>query len=407
MLSPGSFGFVVLLGALTALNALAIDMSLPALPELTRIFGASPDQTQWTLSGFLLGFSAGQLFCGPLADRFGRKPLLLSGLVIFCLGGFGCALSQSMGWLIACRFLQGAGACVGPILGRAVVRDLFDRHHGARMLSHMSMVMSVAPLLAPILGGYLLAFVSWRAIFLSLGLAGAAILVAVLLRLGESLARPDPFALRPGRIFDNCRVFLRSRGALGFALVNCLLFCGLFAYISGAPFVYIEVFGVRADSFGYFFAIPAVALVGGGFANATLLRYWDGENLLQIGLALVVTSGLAMLAAALAGAGVFGAVVPIMLYVFGLGLITPNAMAAALEPHPTMAGIVSSLMGCLQMAGAAVAGWIASRFYDHTAVPMAVTVLAMGGAALVVYYLFVRNRPERNLTPVVASSEKR
>jgi MFS transporter, DHA1 family, multidrug resistance protein len=394
MLSPGSLGFVVLLGALTALNALAIDMSLPALPELARIFAAGADEMQWTLSGFLLGFAAGQLFCGPLADRFGRRPLLLVGLAIFSMGGFGCALSQNVSWLIACRFLQGVGACVGPILGRAIVRDLFDRHRSARMLSHMSVVMSVAPLLAPILGGYLLEFIGWRAIFVLLGVAGLAILAAVVLRLGESLAQPDPHALRPGRLLNNYRVFFSSRSALGFAAVSCLLFCGLFSYISAAPFVYIEVFGVPSDTFGYFFAIPALSLVGGGFANAALLRYWSGERLLQAGLLIVLLSGLCMLAAALAGIGVFGAVLPVMLYVFGLGLITPNAMAAAMEPHPTMAGIVSSLIGCLQMAGAAIAGWIASTFYDHTAVPMAASVLSLGGGGFVIYHLFVRNRPE-------------
>jgi|HubBroStandDraft_1064217.scaffolds.fasta_scaffold00040_7 DHA1 family bicyclomycin/chloramphenicol resistance-like MFS transporter len=407
MVSPGSLGFVVLLGALTALNALAIDMSLPALPELSRVFAASPDQTQWTLSGFLLGFSAGQLFCGPLADRHGRKPLLLAGLLVFSLGGFGCALSQSLTGLIACRFAQGVGACAGPILGRAILRDLFDRHRGARMLSHMTVVMSAAPLLAPILGGYLLEFVGWRAIFLVLGAAGLTILAAVALRLGETLVRPDRHALRPSRILANYREFFQSRSALGFAGVSCLLLCGLFSYISAAPFVYIEVFGVRSDSFGYFFAIPAVALIGGGFANAALLRRWDGERLLQFGLVLVLAAGLAIVAGALTQAGLFGVVVPITLYVFGLALISPNAIAAAMEPHPGMAGMVSSLIGCLQMAGAALASWIASTFYDHTPVPMAVSVLSLSGAAFLLYHLLVRMRPGRTLIPAGASSERR
>jgi DHA1 family bicyclomycin/chloramphenicol resistance-like MFS transporter len=407
VLSPGSLGFIVLLGALTALNALAIDMSLPALPALTQIFLATTDRAQWTLSGFLLGFSAGQLVCGPLADRFGRKPALLGGLAVFALGGFGCAMSGSLSALIACRFLEGMGASVGPILGRAMVRDLFDRYHGARLLSHMTMVMSVAPLLAPILGGYLLDWFGWRAIFVVLGAAGVALVAAVAIRLAESLETPDPHALRPAQIWRNYRVFFTSRTALGFAAVSCLLFCGLFSYISGAPFVYIEVFGIHSDAFGYFFAIPAVALVGGGFANAALLRHWDGEHLLQTGLALVVLAGLSMLGAELAGAGLFGVVLPVMLYVFALGLITPNAMAAALEPHPRMAGVVSSLIGCLQMAGAAIAGWIASSFYDHTALPMAVSVLALGGGAFLVYHLVVRNRPGRVFSPAAASSGRR
>ena len=395
MLRPGSLAFIVLLGALTALNALSIDMSLPAMPELARVFHATTDQTQWTLSGFLLGFSAGQLFCGPLADRFGRRPLIITGLIIFVLAVFGCAASNSMAALVALRTVQGIGACVGPILGRAMVRDLYDRDHGARMLSHMTVVMSVAPLLAPILGGYLLRFISWRAIFGTIGLVGLVVLFVVVRRLAESLVAPDRAALRPGRLLGNYRYFFRSRVALGFAFICCLQFCGLFSYISGAPFVYIEVFGVPNDAFGYFVAIPALALVGGGLANARLLRHWEGERLIQIGLALVLGAGFLMWWGALLGVGIFGIVVPIMLYVFGLGLVTPNALAAAMEPHPNMAGIVSSLIGCLQMAGGALAGWIASRFYDHTPIPMATSVFIAAGGSFLIYHLFVRGRPGR------------
>jgi DHA1 family bicyclomycin/chloramphenicol resistance-like MFS transporter len=304
--------------------------------------------------------------------------------------------------LVACRFLQGIGACVGPILGRAIVRDLFDRHHGARMLSHMTMVMSAAPLLAPILGGYLLDLIGWQAIFAVLGTAGALILAVVVLRLGESLAKPDLLALRPGRLYGNYRVFFTSRTALGFSAVATLLFCGLFTYISAAPYVFIEVFGVRQDNFGYFFAIPAISLVSGGFVNASLLHRFSGERLMQAGLLLVLTAGLTMLGDTLAGAGIFGVVLPIMAYVFGVALIMPNAMAAAMEPHPAMAGIVSSLIGCLQMAGAAFVGWVASQFYDHTPLPMAISVLAMGGGAFLVYHLFVGNRPDARAVRVGA-----
>jgi DHA1 family bicyclomycin/chloramphenicol resistance-like MFS transporter len=377
------------------------------LPELTRVFAASPDQTQGTLSAFLLGFSVGQLVCGPLADRHGRKPLLLIGLVLYSLGGIGCAVSPSLNWLFAGRFLQGVGACAGPILSRTIVRDLFDRRQGARMLSHMMVVMSAAPLLAPILGGYLLDFISWRAIFLVLATAGLALLAAVARFLGESLARPDPHALKPRRILSNYRVFLLNRSTLGFTAVSCLLLGGLFSYIAGAPFVYIEVFGVRSDAFGYFFALPAAALIGGGIANAALLRHWDGERLVQFGLVLVLAAGLAMFASARWGAGVFGVALPITLYVFGFSLITPNALAAAMEPHRGMAGIVSSLIGCLQMAGSALAIWAAGAFYDHTPAPMATSVLALGGAAFVVYHLLVRTRPGRFPTLAGASSETR
>lgn len=393
MLPPGSLGFVVLLGALNALNALAIDISLPALPVLSSAFAAGADATQWTLSGFLIGFALGQLFCGPLADRYGRKPLLLSGLTLFTLAGFGCAASTSLTMLIAWRVVQGIGACAGPILGRAVLRDVFDRERGARTLSHMAVVTAAAPLLAPILGGYLLDIVSWRVLFLVLGLAGIAALAAVAYGLEESLALADGEALQPRRIARNYRLFLSSRVTLGSAALVTFLFSGLFCYISSAPFVYIDVFGVQSDVFGYFFAIPALSLIGGGFANAALLRRCAGARLIQTGLVLVLGGSLVLAIGAVAGVGVLGVALPIMVYLFGAQLIVPNALAAAMEPHPGMAGFVSSTIGCLQMGGAALAGWLVSTRYDHSAEPMAFSVLGLGGLAALTYLLWLRPRP--------------
>ncbi len=391
-----SLAFILLLGALTALNALAIDMSLPAMPDLAYRFGATADQTQWILSGFSLGFAGGQLFCGPLADRFGRRPLIIGGLLIFVLAAFGCAAAASMGQLVAFRVMQGVGACAGPILGRAIVRDLYDRDRGARMLSHMTVVMSVTPLLAPILGGYLLRFLGWRSIFATIGLVGLVLLVIVMRRLAESLKMPDLEALRPRRILRNYRYFFTSRVTLGFALICCLNFSGLFCYISGAPFIYIDVFGVSSDDFGYYFSIPALALLAGGITNARLLRRWPGERLIQIGLFLALAGGLSMWGATLLGAGIFGIVVPIMLYIFGLGLVTPNVIAAAMEPHPEMAGIVSSLIGCLQMTAGALAGWLVSSLYDHSAKPMALAMLAIATSSFLLYHLVMRPRGRRS-----------
>jgi MFS transporter, DHA1 family, multidrug resistance protein len=397
MLRPGSLGFIVLLGALNALNALAIDISLPALPALNQAFAAGADATQWTLSGFLIGFALGQLLCGPLADRYGRKPVLLGGLALFTLAGLGCASSPSLTMLIAWRMLQGIGACAGPILGRAVVRDVFDRERGARTLSHMAVVTAAAPLLAPILGGYLLDVVSWRVLFVVLGLAGIAALAAVAYGLRESLAMADRDALQPRRIAQNYRLFLSSRLVLGSAALVTFLFSGLFCYISSAPFVYIEVFGVKSDVFGYFFAIPALSLIGGGFANAALLRHYAGARLVQAGLVLMLGGALALGIGVVHGAGAFGVALPIMVYLFGAQLIVPNALAAALEPYPGMAGFVSSTIGCLQMGGAALAGWLVSILYDHSARPMGFGVLGLGGLAALTYLLWLRPRPIRAL----------
>ncbi|HWK47591.1 MAG TPA: multidrug effflux MFS transporter [Stellaceae bacterium] len=398
MLLPGSRGFVILLGAFTALSALSIDMSLPALPLLMRLFATTPAAAQWTLSGFLLGFAGGQLVCGPAADRFGRRPVLLVGLAIFTLGTLGCAASQTMEQLIACRVISGIGACVGPILSRTIVRDLFDRAVGAHILSAITLVMAVAPLLAPTLGGYFVEFLNWRLIFVVIGVFGAVVFGVAWRRLPESIAARDVHALRPRRLAANYWRFLSTRSSMGYAIVNCLAFSGLFCYISGSPFVLIEVFGVPTPLFGYIFALPALALMIGSTANRLMLRRLTPETILQVGLGIIALCGLGIATAARFDlAGLAGVMVPMTGYVFAIGILLPNSTAAAMEPLSEMAGVASSLLGFLQMAGAGLVGYLLSMFYDHTALPMSVSVAALGLAACAAYYIIVPTVPRSQL----------
>src|SRR3954469_15515544 len=242
-------------------------MSLPALPTLAAVFSTSAEEAALTLSMFLAGYSVSQLFYGPLSDRFGRRPPLLVALVLFTAGGIGCALSFSMAQLLFWRLVQGVGACAGPILARAVVRDLYERARAIQILSYMTMIMSAAPLLAPILGGYLL-LLGWRAIFASLAAIGLAVLAATWAALPESVKRRDPQATRARALTRNLLDFLRRPACIGHALLVCFVFCGLFAYISSSSFVFIEVFGIPSDRFGYLFGLSAFALMTGAFINS-------------------------------------------------------------------------------------------------------------------------------------------
>lgn len=376
----------ILLAALTGLTALSIDMSLPAMPQLQETFGASVSSVQLTLSIFLAGFALGQVFCGPISDRWGRRPVLLAGLALFTLAGLVCAGSTSLTMLLAARFVQGMGASVGPVVARAIVRDRFDSRRGASVLSQMTQVMIVAPLLAPTLGGYLLVHSGWPAIFVVLGVSGALMSVICWRYLPET-ARPSKLADDEGhkpKTRGSLREVLKHRESLRHALTTCFAYAGMFAYVGSSPFVLMDGFGVAEEDFGYYFAMTATALLISATVNRSLLkRHTPSLQILRRGVLVVFGAGVSLaLAAWLGVGGLAGVLVPMMAYMFGQGLLMPNATAAAMAPHGESAGLISSLMGALQTAGGALAGYLVGAFYDHTPISLAVTVAAFASLTL-------------------------
>jgi DHA1 family bicyclomycin/chloramphenicol resistance-like MFS transporter len=375
----------LLLAALTGLTALSIDMSLPAMPQLQETFGAGVSAVQLTLSVFLAGFALGQVFCGPLSDRWGRRPVLLAGLALFTLAGLACAVSPSLSMLIAARFVQGMGASVGPVVARAIVRDRFESSKAAAVLSQMTQVMIVAPLLAPTLGGYMLVHLGWPSIFAALGASGALVSLICWRFLPET-ARPekvDDDSERSGAR-GGLRDVLKHRASLRHALTTCFAYAGMFAYVGSSPFVLMDGFGVAEENFGYFFALTATALLVSATLNRALLkRHTPSLLILRRGVFVVFAAGASLaVAAALGVGGLAGVLVPMMAYMFGQGLLMPNATAAAMAPHGESAGVISSLMGALQTAGGALAGYLVGAFYDHTPLSLAVTVAAFATMTL-------------------------
>ncbi|HTS93405.1 MAG TPA: Bcr/CflA family multidrug efflux MFS transporter [Stellaceae bacterium] len=394
MLRPQSRGLIFLLGALTAVTALAVDMSLPSLPSIAASFGAEPEQVQLTLSLFLVGYAGGQLFCGPLSDRFGRRRVLLAGIAVYALAGFACALSPGIKILVGARLVQGFGACVGPVLGRAVVRDHMTGPRAAQTLSYITLTMSIAPLLAPMLGGLLLNRFGWPAIFVFLGIFGTLLTTATYLFFPESLKTPDRDALRLRRLARNAATFFSSRRALGFALINAFVFAGLFAFLSGSPFVLIEVLGVPAGQFGFYFALSAVGLMMGALVNGRLAHRYSGERVMRGGFVLLLAAAATLVVVAWSGrGGAIAIMLPIGAYVMALGLILPNATAAAMEPMPHMAGLAASIMGAIQMGSGSLSGWGVARLYDGTAHAMAGMLAAMAVCAVLTYLALVRPSP--------------
>ncbi len=370
----------VTLTALVAYGPISTDLYLPSLPAMQQAFGTDIAAVQLTLTAFVWGFAVAQLAYGPLSDRFGRRPVLLGGLVIYLVASLGCLAATTIEGLIAGRFLQALGACAGPVLGRAVVRDLYGPVDSGRMLAYMGTAMALIPAAAPSLGGVLEVAFGWRANFVALAVFGALVLGLTWFALPESHFERDAEATRPRRVLSNFATLLRHRAYLACTLAVSAAFAGLFAFISGSPFVLIEVLGLPPERFGLGFLAAVVGFMGGSFLSGRLLPRFGSARLVTAGCALCLAGGLGMLVPALLGIATLASVlVPCWLYFSGAGLAIPVGFAAALAPFPRMAGAASSLLGFLQMGLGGVAGMLVGHFHDGSPRPMAL-VMALGGA---------------------------
>ena len=390
---------VLLLGMLTAFGPVSIDMYLPAFPQITRELAARPGAVQFTLAAFLFGAALSQTFYGPLADRFGRRAPLLGGCCLYALGSIGCALAPSMPVLLAARLVQALGGAAGMVIARAVVRDLFDERRSAHIFSQLMLVMGAAPILAPWIGGQVLALGSWRAIFVVLAGFGAVCFTASALGLPESL--PPERRSRHGMpaVFRTFGELLRNRRFLGYALIAGCTAGANFAYIAGASLVYIELYGVSPQHFGFFFAANALGLIGASQINRLLLRRFTPEAILARSLAVNVLAGAALVFCGATGRGGLPALA-LLLFVglSSVGLSFPNLTAAALAPFGRAAGSASAVLGTLQFAVGGLSGALVGLLHNGTALPMtAVFAVCATGALLVLRTLA---QPREAMTPV-------
>lgn len=391
-LQPGRRAFIVFLGALAAMAPIGWDIIMPAMPGMAHAFGVEAAGIQPALSVYAFGFALGQLLWGAVADRFGRRVALFGGMGLFTLAGIGCALAPSLPALIALRFAQGFGGCAGIVMSRAIVRDTHTGPESARALAFVTLVQGVVPMTAPSIGGFLVVWFDWHAIFVALALAGVAMLAAIAALLPETLRHADPHALHVRRFAGNWLRFLRDPRAAMWTATTCILYGGIFAYISGSPFAFQVVHGVTPAQFGLFFLPAAVALPLGAWINALLLRRIRQVSIIVLGYGAALIAGVAMLVVALnPQLGPLALAVPPLLYVVAFAMIVPNAIAQALEPFPDMAGNASALIGFLQMSVGALCGLIVAAAFNGTAVPLALTILACAAIATLLFVL----RPQR------------
>lgn len=380
------YRLAAVLGALTAMGPLAIDMYLPALPTIARELDTSPASMQVSLAVYFGGIALGQAFYGPISDRWGRKPALYFGLMLFIVSSVGCALAGDVRTLIGLRFLQALGGCAPLVIPRAVVRDYFDQRDSVRMLSVLILVMGAAPILAPLVGGQLLVNFGWRSVFWVLAGYGVLWLTIVLVLLPESLPAARRQRQRLGEVLAVYRRLLGDRSYMGYVLSGGLVFSGLLAYIAGSPFVFIELFGVPPERYGLFFGANAIGIITASQINRWLAGRVDAGRIVSIVLVVAMTAGLVLVVDAYTGAGGFaGILVPLFVFIACHGFVMPNTTALAMAPHGRVAGSASALLGTLQFVLGATAGTLVGVLGDGTAVPFAAVIAACGAGAFAVY----------------------
>lgn len=392
---PG-FGLIAMIGLLTAVGPLSIDMYLPSLPTIADELGVSSSAVQQSVSAFFLGLAAGQLVYGPLSDRFGRRPALLLGFGLYLLASLACATAGSVHLLIVARAVQGLGAAATPAAGRAIVRDRWKGDEAARAMSFVVMVMGIAPLLAPLVGGQILAWLGWRAIFWAL--TGFALLS--LLLVGFVLPETHGPERRQGMhmvtVYRAYGALLKDARIRWYLLCGGLIYASMFAYITSAPAVYIRIFGVDPQHFGLYFGLNVVGMLIGNYANGRLVTRFGYRRLLGVGAAVSLLATLALLGCALAGVGGLVAVVATLFFAVGaVGMVGGNAIAGMLDLYPRNAGAASALFGVAQYGLGAAAGAVVGALYAGTPVAMG-GVMAVAGVGAYASYRRLRALDRRN-----------
>ena len=398
-IQPNSLGFTLLLGALAALPSLAIDMGLPALTALGMSFNTSSAATGLTLSLFMAGFASAQLIFGPVSDRYGRRPVLFIGCGVFALANVMCTIAPSINALILWRLIAGVGAGAAAVLEMTIVSDLFEGAAARTQFSYINLVMSIAPMIAPTIGGLILTIANWRSIYGVLAVGGLALVGAIAIGFGESIAYRDQSAIAPRRLISNYLRVLSNRICVGYALVNALSFGCIFAYVAGSPLILIQILGISTTLYGWFFASTAFAIMTGSFLNGRLSkRGVPPSRLLKVGLTLAVVSAISLVLISISNHVRVITLLPLLvLNTFCFGLIAPNAKHGALQPLPEVAGVAAAVLGFTQMAiGGTLASALVAFFYDgRTATAMTSVMSLFALASFAAYATIVRPAEQR------------
>lgn len=367
-------------------------MYLPGFPAIALDLHTTVDMVSYSLASFFIGICVGQLISGPLLDRFGRKVPLITGLTLYILSSIGCALAGSIEMLIVLRFVQALGGCVSMVAPRAIVRDVFPVNENAKIFSLLILILGVSPILAPTVGSYVIATVGWHYVFALLALVTAAILLAVIVYLPES-KQPDPtFSLRPKPILDSFATVLKDPQFYTYASAGGIASAGLFAYLSGSPFVFMKLFGVTEQQYGWIFAVIAAGLITSSQLNSVMLSRFTSEQIMKTVLILQTVVGITLFAGTAFGVlELYSTIFLIFLFLSCQGFSFPNSAALSMAPFTKEAGSASALMGAIQMGLGALAAASVGLLNAQSAMPMTGVMAVCALIGLIILLVGKRN----------------
>jgi len=390
MKKPGNFVLILLLGALATISPFSIDMYLPGFPGIAHALNTTIDKVQLSLTSYFVGVAAGQLLYGPLLDRFGRRRPLYLGLFIYVCSSILCAVAGSVESLIAFRLLQALGGCVGMVASQALVRDVFPSNKTAQVFSLITLVIAVSPMVAPTIGGYVTAHVGWQWVFIILGSITALIGLAGYYYLPPGKGPNPSISLMPRPVIKNFFLVGSHPQFLVYSLAGGLAMAAPFAYIAGSPDVFMNIYGLNEQQYGWVFALLAGGLIGSSQFTHLLLRYWRSEIIIRNALLFQGVIGLLLVAGTLYGGWhLYGIIALLFLFLCGHGLIGPNATSLTLAPFEHHAATAASLLGAWRMGAGALMSAMVSFFHDDTAMPM---VGVMAGCAWISVIILLAGR---------------
>ena len=384
--------FALLLGALAAMGPLTIDMYLPSFPTIVGAFGTTATLVQVSLTASLLGIGLGQLVLGPMSDVHGRKKPLLIALVVYFIASVLCAFSPNIGVFIAARFMQGFAASAGIVISRAVVRDLYSGRELTKFFALLMLINNLAPILAPVIGGGIIAFTDWTGIFLVLSSIGFLLFVIVLWRMEETL--PEQMRV-PGNLSNTLKNFsslLKDRQFMGYALAQGFIMAGIFAYVAGTPFVYQKIHGVSPQAFSLLFGMNGFALIIGSQTVGRLTGLVSETRFLEIGLFISITAGFSLFLAVLLNGPLISLVIPLFFFVGSIGVISTSSFSLAMEKQGHIAGSASALLGLLPFVLGAITAPLVGVAGEETAVPMGAIIFTASLLAVLSYLGLARGK---------------
>lgn len=381
--------FAIMLAMFSALGPFTFDMYLPSFPQMMKYFGTNASTIQMSLTACLLGLALGQITMGALSDVHGRRKPLIISMVLYCLSSIGCAFAPDIGVFIALRFVQGFAVSAGTI-SSAIARDTYHGVELTRFFSLISVMSSVAPLLAPLAGSAVISFTAWVGVFQFLGLLGLILTITTTWRLKESLPVEKRVRNNIGELLGNFKTLLKDRTFMGYALAQGLMLGGIFAYVSGTPFIYQKIYGVSPQVFSMLFALNGISLILASQMVRRLAGRISERRILQFGLVLAFMASLTVLIAVLTHGPLFTLVIPLVLFVASMGTIGPVSFTLAMEAQGHIAGSASALLGVIPFLLGCVTSPLVGIAGEYSALPLGIILLAASLLAIVFYVGLVK-----------------